>query len=228
MRNIVPRIRERLRLPELDDAANLRWCRIVSTLIGGLIITFALLLVTLGQVQLFDMFLLIGSVIGVPMSLPLIWGLVLRRVPGWSYFAIFLAGVLPSAFSLIGPKVVEMEPWTIQQRSLWVMLFGSAAALICWCFRNHASAEFRKREIAFFERMSTPVNFETETGESNDRVQALLVGRVLTGVGGLIALFLFVPNSLPDRGIILALSGFVAGMGLLLLRSARIEEGKGE
>ncbi len=225
MRNIVPRIRGKLQLPELNDQANLRWCRIVSTLIGGVIITFALMLVTLGQVALFDVFLLVGSVIGVPMTLPLISGLLLKRLPSWSYFFILIAGSIPSAFSLIW-KATGGTPWTIQQRSMWVIAFGLAATFICWCFRGHSSESFREREAEFFIRMKTPVDFAKEIGEGNDSKQALLIGRIVLGMGLLMSLFLLVPNTFGDRLIILALVGFILLVGLLLLGSARKKKGQ--
>jgi len=50
----------------------------------------------------------------------------------------FGAGILPSAFSILGPKLMEIEAWTIQQRSMWVKPFSSAAAFFCWCFRDRA------------------------------------------------------------------------------------------
>jgi len=69
--------------------------------------------------------------------------------------------------------------------------------------------------------MKIPVDFESEIGEANDAAQAVLIGRIVTGVGGLILLFMLVPNTLADRAIILALAAFVIGVGLTLLWSSR-------
>lgn len=220
MRNIVPRARGWLQLPELSDSTNLRWCRIVSSIIGSLIITFALLLVTLGEVALFDAFLLVGSVIGVPLALPLIAGLLLRRLPSWGYFAIFFAAIIPSTYSLIW-QASGGQTWTIQERSMWVLLFGAGGVLVSWLLRRTSSETFRKKEIEFFKKMKTPVDFAAETGEGNDSQQALLLGRIVCCMGVLLALFLLVPNSFTARMIILALVVFVSAIGVLLLRSAR-------
>ncbi|WFB36255.1 hypothetical protein P3T73_00570 [Kiritimatiellota bacterium B12222] len=223
MRNIVPRMRGVLDLPELDDRTNLRWCRMSSSIIGAVIIMFSLILVTLGDVQLFEVFLIVGSVIGLPMTMPLIFGLVLKRLPSWSYFFIFCAGMLPSAYSLIMEKTGG-EAWTVQQRSLWVMGFGVSASLICWFFRAHTNDKFRENEAAFFKRMHTPVNFAEEIGEGNDAQQASLIGRIVLGMGLLMSLFLAVPNTMTDRLIILALAGFIFTVGLLLCWSGRKKE----
>lgn len=220
MRNIVPRIRGFFGLPELGDATNLRWCRVVSSMLGCLIILFALLMVTLGKVALFDAFLLVGSIVTMPMSMPLIAGLLLRRLSPWAYFVIMISGMIPSVYSLLG-QAAGGEAWTIQERSMWVMVFGGVATAICWLLRGRASKEFQAKEKEFFRKMTTPVDFAKEIGRGNDAQQARLLGRIVAGMGGLMSLFLFVPNSWSGRFIILCLVLFILGIGCLLLWSAR-------
>lgn len=220
MRNIVPRIRGAFGLPELGDSQNLRWCRIISSIIGCVIIVFALLLVTLGEVALFDAFLLVGSIIGVPMTLPLISGLLLRRLPPWAYFFIMVSAMIPSAYSLLW-QTVGGPSWTIQERSFWVIAFGVGATYVCWLLRGWAPDSFREREREFFQLMRKPVDFPAEIGESNDEQQAFLLGRIVFGAGLLMGLFLFVPNTVVGRLIILGLILFVAGVGFILLWTAK-------
>jgi len=115
--------------------------------------------------------------------------------------------------------------WTVMATDLVqgavVWFIPAMVARFFWCFRSRPPQAFRIKETAFFERMTMPVDFDSEIGNANDGAQALLIGRIVTGVGGLITLFLLVPNTSGDRGIILALAGFILCIGLILLLSAR-------
>lgn len=73
----------------------------------------------------------------------------------------------------------------------------------------------------FYEDMHRPVDFEKEVGQSNDREQLLLLGRLSTGVGLLLLLLLLVPNPLAGRLTILGMGGGIALIGLGMLYAAR-------
>lgn len=222
--NMLGRIRERLGLGPLSDTVLVRLCRVISTILGLTIICFALLLATQDKIKLFDIFLLMGAVIGMPMILPLIAGLVIRRLAAWSYFLIVAGGLLPSLYALLGEQLWGMEPWTIQERGTWVLLGGTLAVLVSIPLARFASAAQRERERTFFEKMTTPVDFETEIGGGNDTLQALLVGRVALLVAALLCLLLLLPNPLLGRLVIVVLIALVAAIGGLLLRAARGRE----
>ncbi len=218
--NLLARIRETLHLPALGGSTLVRLCRFISAALGLVVITISLLLASQGEIGLFDIFLLIGSVIGVPLMLPLFFGLFIRRLPSWSYFAIAGAALGPSLYSLIDARFGG-SAWTIQDRGTWVIAFGAAAALICIPLARYSSTRQRERESALFSAMTTPINFASEIGESRDAEQAQIVGRVTLLLGALMTVLLALPNSLVGRLVILALIGYIITVGGLLLWAAR-------
>jgi SSS family solute:Na+ symporter len=223
IRNIVPRIRTLLKLPPLRDEVTLFWCRVTSSILGGTIIGIALAMAALGQVALFDAFLLVASIIGLPMAIPLLAGLFIRRLPAWSYFFILGMALVPSIYSLAG-QALGAEPWTIHIRAAWVMGFGCGAALVSWSLRRTSSPAHRSREVEFFQMMDSPVDFEKETGGANDGSQAIILGRIVTSIGLILLAFVIVPNPIFGRLAIVALSTFVVVIGILLIAAAKREK----
>jgi Na+/proline symporter len=215
VRNLIPRIREGMKLPPLGERTQLGLCRGISLGLGILIIVASLLLARQTRFILFDAFLTLSSVIGAPLGLPLLAGILFRRLPGWSFFFIFAASLVPSVVSLVH-ETTGGEPWTVQARGGWVLLFGLGAMAISWLCRNLTSHGHREREASFFRQMQTPVDFATEVGESRDHVQALMLGRSVTAMGALLLLFLLVPNTMAARGQILAMAALVIGLGSVL------------
>jgi Na+/proline symporter len=213
VRNLLPRLRSALGMAPLREETQVRLCRFISVGLGALIILAALLFSTQTRIVLFDAFLIIGSVIGVPLGIPLLSGILFRRLPGWSYFLIFAGSLLPSIYSLIDEKTGGVA-WTIQGRALWVLAFGMGATGLCLLLSRFSTAASRRRTEEFFEQMETPVDFAKEIGESRDWVQALLLGRSVTAMGVLLFGFLFVPNPLAGRLQICALAGFTLAIGL--------------
>jgi Na+/proline symporter len=221
--NLLGRIREVLKLEPLSDAFLVRLCRIISTVLGIVIIGFSLLLATQEKVKLFDTFLLMGAVIGTPILMPLLAGLIIRRLPSWSYFLIVGGAALPSLYALVAETWWGKEPWTIQERGAWVLGFGLLGILASIPLARFSSARQRERERKFFERMETPVDFEKEVGGGNDATQARLIGRVILLIAALLCLLLFLPNPVSGRLIILTLVILVGAVGGLLVWAARRE-----
>ncbi len=228
--NLIARIREATGRAPLGDRALVRLCRLISTALGLLVISMSLLLASQEKVALFDTFLLIGSVVGTPILMPLVVGLVIRRLASWSYFVIAGMASIPSVYSFVDARITGNE-WSIQERGAWVVGFALLGSLISIPLARFQSPPQRRREQALFEKMATEVDFEAEVGGSKDGLQALLVGRVTTVLGAFSLLILFLPNSIEGRLIILGLNAFILGVGGLLIlagrRSGRLEETSG-
>lgn len=216
--NFLPRVRARLGLAVMPEEKGLRLCRLVTFGLGLYIIALALVLSTQDRVRLFDLMLNLGTVVGGPLGLPLLAGIVLRRLTPGAYFIVFVGGLVPSVWSLLSPHL-GFTAWNFAERAGWI-LFGAAVATT-WCAlrARRASADHRTREVDFFRLMEKPVDFEREVGGALDGPQAVITGRVLLVMGGLMLLYLLVPNSGFGRLGVAALAGFVAscGLGLLLL-----------
>ncbi|MGE9293519.1 MAG: sodium:solute symporter family protein, partial [Puniceicoccales bacterium] len=111
-RNIIPRLRGALGYhKDLSPKTEIRICHIATLVLGALIICYALLLANQSEIALFDAYLIIGSVIGVPMGFPMLMGLWIKKLPKWSYFPIFAGCMIPSIWSFIDGHLTGVQ-WT--------------------------------------------------------------------------------------------------------------------
>lgn len=221
VRNLIPRLRSGLGLnPDLPEKTQMRICYISTLLLGAVIIGYSLLFATQKEIILFDAFLTIGSIIGIPIGFPLMAGLWIRRLPSWSYFIIFGACIIPSLISFYDARVND-HPWTIQDRAMWIFIAGIIAVAICVPLEKWSREAQRERVKAFFKNMTTPVDFASEIGESTDKQQAKLVGFSTLFVGSVMFLLLLMPNDLTGRLWITAVAGSVTVVGAVLVRYSR-------
>ena len=219
VRNLVARIREWLRLDALRESTEVVLCRSATVVLGGFIIFLCIILATQTRFILFDAYFTITSVIGVPLLMPLIAGILFRKLASWSYFFIVGVSFVPSLYSIIHESRGGGQ-WSIQDRGMLVLSFGAAAVVVAWLLNRYSSAWHVERERAFFQNMLTPVDFEKEVGENRDRAQAVFLGRSVMAMGTLLFLLLLVPNSIFDRLLVFALAAFVLAVGGVLRLAA--------
>lgn len=215
VRNLIPRARSALGLAPLREGVEVLLCRSLTIALGGIIITLSLLLSVQQRFILFDAYYTISSLIGLPTMLPLVAGILFRRLASWSYFFIFGLSLLPALYSVIF-EATGGDPWTIQTRALWVLGFGCVAVFITWWFNRYSSPVHLERERVFFERMATPVDFEKEIGVHRERDQAVILGRAVLAMGTLLLFLLFVPNPWMDRLLVFAVAAMVLAVGVVL------------
>lgn len=221
VRNIVPRMRGALGLnPEVSNRAQMLICYLSTVLLGIFVIGGAILFSAQKEIILFDAYLIIGSIVGIPLGFPMLMGLWIKRMPHWSYFAIFGACMIPSLISFYDARY-NGNPWTIQDRAMWIFLTGCIATLACLPFYRWTNPQQKRKIDAFFTRMHQPVDFAKEIGEATDKLQARLIGLSTSALGSVMFLLLLLPNDLLGRLWIGAVAASVTGIGLLLLAYGR-------
>jgi solute:Na+ symporter, SSS family len=221
VRNLIPRLRSGLGLkPDISDRAQMLVCYISTLLIGGFIIICAILFARQKEIILFDAFLLIGSVIGLPLAFPKLMGLWIKRIPFWSYFVIFGACMAPSLVSFYDSRVNGLG-WTIQDRAMWIFIWGTLATFLCIALNRFSSKKQKEQIEAFFVTMHTPVDFEKEIGQSTDYAQARLIGVCTLLMAAASSLLLLVPNDLAGRLWIIAIVLSIASVGAGLMLYSR-------
>ncbi len=199
----------------LSDFVQLRLCRSITVLLGILIISMSIGLSQQTRFAMFDSYMIIASVVSIPITLPLVAGIFIRKMPGWYYFVMLGGGLIMSLYTVIDEKM-NGNVWALQERSFLVVLGALLALLLAWPFRQRRRAADLTRETEFWERTQTPIDFETEIGGSLDGAQAKITGNLILVTGGLLTAFLLVPNTLGDRVAIACLAAFVLTCGVLL------------
>ncbi|MBC2595276.1 hypothetical protein H5P28_13490 [Ruficoccus amylovorans] len=225
VRNIIPRLLSAFGRKPLTDKGELFLCKVVTVILGLMIINFSLIMAGQGAVALFDAYLVIASVIGIPLGFPMLTGLYIRRMPKSSYFTIFAFCLLPSLYSFYDAWAHGTE-WTIQDRALWCFVFGLFGTLVSMAQWKRTRPEARASIDRFFEVMLTPVDYLKEIGASMDFRQLVIMGNTACITGAVLCLLLLVPNPWTARVGILFVAGFILCTGLLLRYGAKVEKRK--
>lgn len=178
--------------------------RLLAFFTGLVLIALASYMASLEGVGILEIMIRLGAMLAIPMAIPLLLCLFMRRVPSWSALASviggFLCGLICAHYGL-----------TVQATTMWVTSVASAIFILSMCYpKEKESSAYSRKVDAFFEEMHTPVHFKDEVGETADRSQFLILGCAIVCLGllsGGIALI---------SGEALLLSGAVAAFYLLL------------
>lgn len=227
-RNIIPKVRESFGAKKpMTPKGELRLCKIATLAVGALIITYSYLFSQNKELALFDAYLMINSIITIPLVFPMLVGFWIKRLPSWSYFVMFGFCLLPSIYSFY-LKETTGEGFTIQQRAMWIFIFGIIGAIISMPFYRRSPDAYKRRVDDFYKMIRTPIREDEHEGASRAYAQMMLLGRSSVGVGIALLLLLLVPNDTVGTLSVLFISGFCAGIGGLLLWAARVERLKEE
>lgn len=198
--------------PKSTDAEMLVVSKIVTLIMGILVIVAALTFSQWKEMGLFDLMLQFGAYIALPYSVPLIWGLLIKRAPAWAGWTTVLVGFVSSVLTtkLLTPvwfaNVMGWAdaPLTLREISDWGLLSGvllnavicSAWFLGCCFFSRGRSKEEVARVEEFFHQMQTPVDFDKESGAAaaNDGQQYRTLGLMCLIYGAFIFLLVLIPN----------------------------------
>ncbi len=211
----------------------------IATVVFGVLITgFALAMVAGSTVSLFDAFLYMNAYLGVPLSIPMFLGMIVRRVPRWAGWATTLFGILTTAFcylfvpttaghALLAPVLGDtIYTYLITNKFVITHLVGVPLTMLfffatrLW-YRPHADAVYVQQTAEFFRKMNTPVDFEKEVGGDNTPAQARILGLIACIYGGFITGMLLIPNPWLGRAGIGACALFLWGVGAALLLYSR-------
>ncbi|MBD5780049.1 hypothetical protein IEN85_11160 [Pelagicoccus sp. NFK12] len=225
-RNIVPKVREMFGVTKpMTPKGEVMLCKVATLGIGALIITYSYLFSQNRELALFDAYLMINSIITIPLVFPMLVGFYIKKLPSWSYFVIFGFCLLPSFYSYYLSETTG-EGFTIQQRAMWIFIFGAIGTVVCRPFYKGTSAAYKKKVEDFYQLIKTPIRDDEQEGESKAYAQLMLLGRASVGIGIALLLLLFVPSDSTGVWSVLFISSFCGGIGLLLLWGARVEKRK--
>ena len=213
--------------------------RVVTIVFGVLVIEAARFYTTLKDINLFDLMIRISSLIAVPILVPLIWGMLIRRAPQWVAWTTVLVGLLNSwlcnrfltadwargAFGLAPITGRNKEDWEQLVGVLLNIAVGSAWFLLASLFwRWRGAAEVRRVED-FFRRVETPVDYEAEQGAGSDNRQFRTMGGLCFAYGAFTAVLCLLPNTIGGRVAFVACGAVLAGVGVALRRVGRQRAG---
>lgn len=224
--------------PKATDEQLLKVGRIATFVLGILVIYISVRMAEIKDLGLFRTMQRVSILIGVPVTVPLLLGLVIRRTPPWSAWSTVLVGFFGSLFvgHFFTPEwgtalVGHTAPLDAESREYWIQgfqFFANVALASTWFigtkfFWRRCTPEYRAQVDAFFSKMTTPVDFNREEGAAaaNDGQQSRAVGWLSLAYGVFVCLLAFIPNPLVGRLAFIGCGGVVVLIGVLLLRSGR-------
>ena len=222
--------------PDAPDAHLLRVGKIATAVLGLTVIAVALKFSELKELDLFLQMQRVSILIGVPILVPLLLGLVVRHTPPWSAWSTVLVGFFCSAFitdAFTPAWVAARYGLTLDAaaREYWtqgMQFFGNVSIASAWflgstLFWKRTSPRYQADVATFFTRLNTPVDFDREEGaqQANDAQQQTAIGGLAVAYGIFVLLLVFIPNPLLGRLAFIGCGGGVLVIGALLIRSGR-------
>ena len=220
---------------EVSDQHLLNVSRLVSFLSGILVIVVALFFKSLKELSLFELMMNVSTMIQVPLLIPLIFGLLIKRTPQWAPWVTVIIGLAVSWImsDLITPdKLVswlELNIVLTRRESvdagLMLMILAHlviTAGFFCatsWFYRSDKDPHKAQTDL-FFEDLATPVIADYEQSEVDRQQQEKLGIMVIIMSVGMLAMTL-IPNPLWGRGMFLVCSIVMVCIGVLLKQSAK-------
>jgi hypothetical protein len=210
-----------------------------TSLLGGMTVLGAFAFYSMSGLSLFQLMQNFVSLVGMPIAVPLVWGLFFRRTPPWSGWSTVLVCLLTSLVignltTFFGPNAYQhilgfASPLRPSEQPTMVFALGAIANAIIgslWFFGTavwykRQSPEYRARVEAFFATMRTPVDFGAEQGQSNDGAQYRTLGWLCLAYGGFVSLLAIIPNGMLGRVCFILIGAIIGGVGLRLLLIAR-------
>ena len=212
----------------------------VATVICGLVMmVLAILIVTRGEISLWDAYLYINAYIQAPLTVALFLSIVIRRTPAWAGWTTILVGVLSTVLIYDVAPTEGGQAWltrffgegfasyVVTNKFTFTNLLTVPLCSIFFYCTKFFYREVRRNErycaaiAEFSRRLDTPVDFKQEVGGDNTAQQARIMGVLALVYGGFVALGILIPNPLPGRLAIAFCASPLIGIGWGLVAYAK-------
>lgn len=225
IKDMYPKLVRRFKWTPKPEKVLLSYGRLLTWIMGILVIFLALYLAQQKGKGIFEVMLDIGALLLTPIQIPLMWGLFVKRTPWWAALLSISLALAVSTMAFINVPLstfgfAEDASWTFQVKFFGVFIAGSLGFMLSIPFAPAIGTPHREKVDAFIKNMKTPIDFETEIGEGNDLAQLKVIGRFGVAIALFIAAMLIIPNPLGGRLAIAFLALIIGGVSMLMLRAS--------
>ena len=218
---------------EMDDKKLLRLSMLLSFISGILVIGMALFFKSLKELSLFDLMMSLSSMIQVPLLIPLILGLFIKKTPRWAPWVTVILGLFLSWFmkDVFTPQVfadwIGIPEFTKREATdmnliltLGAHVFITAGFFCATTLFYQASEDKNKMETdRFFENLETPVVADDRQDNFDQQQRRKLGGMVISMSAGILLMSL-IPNPMWGRMVFVLCALIIGSIGFLLRKSA--------
>lgn len=187
----------------------------------------------LKDLPLFELTLALAGLVGMPMTLPLVLGIFIRRTPNFSGWGTVIVGSsLSCIFWFAVPltfyaRLLHLDPVIDASQvmdtrfaiTLIAATLGSTVFFLLTRFVDPKEESTQRKD--FFDRMEKPIDTATEISGETVSSQAILIGKLGMIYGGGVMSFCLFAASWKDRPPFLMTGGIVFAICLLLYSSGK-------
>lgn len=214
--NIYPAACRALNVAPWEGRARLIFARLASLFCATAVVCCGLAMANFGRTGIFNILIDVMATIAAPISVPLVLGLFLRRVPLAAPFISIGAGFCVSLSIYLAPLLLGTKPWAFQHQVGAVITVSLVTFLVVRALRSPDEATLAM-EQTFFSRRDRPVDFAAEIGEANDNHQLRIVGAFGAALGLAVLLLLIPASSEGHAGKICAVALSTMALGGLMI-----------
>jgi len=219
---------------QTNDKKLLSISRLVSLISGIGVIVAALYFASLRELSLFELMMSVSTMIQMPMMVPLLLGIVIKKTPQWAPWATIAVGLTVSwivANVITGEVFVSMfgiESLTKREIiDMNIILTIAGHVFITggffWAtslFYSEAKDKNKVETDRFFEDLQTPVVADDQQYEI-DKQQRRKLGNMVMVMSAGILLMALIPNPTWGQMLFVICALIISGIGFLLKRSAK-------
>lgn len=182
--------------PKSSESELLLAGRALTVLMGVIMMSIGLYFQTLKDLPLFEITLALAGLIGMPMIVPLVLAVFIRRTPDWSGWGTVVVGTFVSALFWFGVPAEMLANFTFWEipltpgetgdvRFALTLILSSVACVIFFLFSMcFASVQEPAERALFFERMRTPIKDNEISGDSvGDQAKLIGILGLVYGIG---------------------------------------------
>ncbi|MDR9827298.1 transporter [Vibrio sp. FNV 38] len=212
--------------------------RFLTAAFGIIIIITSLFLTSLKEFGLFDLMMLVGTLVGFPVLIPSIMCFFVRKTPDWAGWGTITVGMLVSAVIafVITPSMIQQllgleQPLSAREfsemKSVTMGVIGHMAITLPFFvlsqFFYKEPAPERAAEInKFFNNVDTEVIVEeTATSIAMDNKQRDMLGKMLLIASVFLSMLVLIPNPMWGRMLFVIVALIIGGIGALLLWASK-------
>lgn len=221
---------------QVSDASLLRLSMALSFASGIIVIAMALYFKSLKELSLFDLMMSLSAMIQVPILIPLIVGIIIKKTPSWAPWVTVLLGLFVSWFMKyqLTPDIfanwMGLDPFTKREATDMNLILTIGAQVFITAGFFCATSLFYREESdknlqetkRFFADLKTPV-IAGDDQDDYDRQQRHKLGTMVVFMGAGVASMTLIPNPLWGRIMFALCATAILSIGLFLKKSAKFQ-----
>ncbi|MGF1703572.1 transporter [Photobacterium makurazakiensis] len=224
--------------PQATDQQQMFVGKLSTVLNGALAVLAALFFASMQEYSFFDLMMLFGALLQIPLAIPALLAVVVTRTPDWSGWATLLVGLGVSCFMQFAfdPNwllpLFDAESFTTREIIdltvvvavlAQVIITGGFFVLTALFYKEEGLDKHRLNELnQLCENMNTPIQAAEQA--SVDYRQGTYLGWLTKGLGIAVMAMALLPNDMFDRGAFVFIGGLILLSGFGLKHRPKIAE----